>query len=218
MPTDSEIEEKIDTLDLIIKVLKEHEKGLDKLAERLEKTLSGIKVEEVDQEKITESIASIKSKITNISDTLTRLETPKPPKLPVIQCGKWIDFKDRSINAKTVAFEIREEGFIINSISNGKAQTYFEHLPELTFQIKEEENRFLIEKMSFNEIDDIPLILNRRLKCGLEISIKSSKIQLSNKNWVIKLTFYIDPEKTKRWLSKELSIPEENVMEGKITF
>ena len=218
MPTDSEIEEKIDALDLIIKVLKEHEKELDKLAERLETTLSGIKVEKVDQAKIAESLASIKSKIMNISDTLTVLETPRPPKLPVIQCGKWIDFKDRSINAKTVTFEIREEDFIINSISNGNVQTYFEHLPELTFQIKEEENKFLIEKMSFSKIDDIPLILNRRLSCGLEISIKSSKIHLSNKNWAIKLTYYIDPEKTKRWLSKELSIPEENIIEGKITF
>ena len=79
----SEFQERIDTLDLIINVLKEHEKILDKLAERLESIVDDLKARGAECEEIIESISLIDEKISGLNKAFARFlasKTPKPAK------------------------------------------------------------------------------------------------------------------------------------------
>ena len=221
MSTDSEFQEKIDTLDLIINVLKEHEKILDKLAEKLESTVNNLKTRGAEGEKIRKSISLIDEKISSLNDAIAQFlasKTPKPARFSLVQCEEWTDFKDKSRGARRVAFEAEEKAFTVNSMSDEEIYEYSEALAEHEFCVKEEEKRYVLEKMFIDSLDDVPLVFKRGLKCGLDVSIISSKFDLPDGRHVFKLTYHVDPERAKRWLSKELEVPEDNIIEGKIIF
>jgi len=186
---DSEFQKKVDTLDLIIGVLKEHEKILDKLAKKLERIVK-----------------------------LASSKIPKLARFALVQCKEWTDFKDKSRGARRVAFEVEEKTFTVNSVSDEGVFKYSEVLAEHEFCVKEEEKRYVLEKMFIDSLDDVPLVFKRGLRCGLEVSIRSSEFDLSDGKHVFKLTYHVDPGRAKRWLSKELEVPEEKIIEGKIIF
>jgi len=87
--------ERLDTLDLAIKALREHEKRLNNLVERLKAVVN--KVE--------------------------RLEATEP-RLLVVWCKQWRDFLERSKGANLVTFEWTEEKLALSAISNGKIYKY----------------------------------------------------------------------------------------------
>lgn len=219
----SEFQERIDTLDLIIKVLKEHEKILDRLAERLGSIVDDLKARGAEGEKIRESISLIGEKISSLNDALARyrpidFKIPKPARFALVKCKEWADFKDKSRGARRVAFEIEEKTFSVNALSGEEVFKYSEALPEHEFHVKEEEKRYVIERMFVDSIDHVPLILERRLRCGLEVSTRSSRLDLSEVERVFRLTYYVDSDRAKHWLSKELEVSEENIVEGEIIF
>jgi len=217
----SEFQERIDTLDLIIKVLKEHEKILDRLADRLESIVNDLKARGAEEKKIRESISQIGEKISSLNDAFARYRSidfkiSKPARFALVQCEEWADFKDKSRGARRVAFEIEEKTFSVNALANEEIFKYSETLPEHELHVKEEEKRYVIEKMFVDSIDDVPLVLERRLRCGLEVSIRSSKFDLSDVEHVLKLTYFVDSDRAKHWLSEELEVPEKNIVEGEI--
>jgi hypothetical protein len=199
LTNESKSEARIDALDLVINVLKEHEKGLDRLVERLEALVSIL-------EKAAEGkVSPVKKAIMEAS-----------VRLPKVQCEKWEDFKEKSKGMGMVAFEAEKGHFTVYSASDAEAYTYSEDLPCCSFQLKEKEDHFSVEKILFNHVNDLTTIFEKRLMCGLEVFIKSSKVLSPDGNWVIELTCGISPETAKAWLSRELNISEKNIVMGKI--
>jgi len=154
------------------------------------------------------------------SDSSTRPigRFPESPRFVSVQCRDWKDFRAKSRGARRIAFEVEEKIFTVNSLSNEEVFKYSEVLAEHEFRAKKEEKGYLIEKMFFDNLDGIPLLFKERLRCGLGISIRSSKFTLPDGEYVFKLAYYVDSDEVKHWLSEQLEIPEENIVEGKITF
>ncbi len=138
---------RVEALDFLIKVLKEHEKRLDAITERLE------------------TIATLLE---------TKSVTDKSDRAQMTECKDWEDFKEVSKEADKVSFYINDKNLTIYSSVGGKAYWYNE-----TFQD--------------NQV---------QLNCGLKF-------------WVTNMLFRIDKNEVKRWICRELGVPEENVEEGK---
>jgi len=206
----SEFQEKMDVLDLIIGILREHEESLSKIAERFESVIK--------------NLDAVEGKVSSLNDTLAQAilsrapisSSPKPA--AVVECKDWTTFRERIQGGGTVAFEADQGVFIVSSLTEGVISTYSEYLPEVKFQVAEGEKRCIIEKMSLSSPGDLSPIFERRLRCGLEVEAKNSKFELPDGEQVFRLTYEIDPAKTRRWLAKELKIPQEDIVEGRLTY
>jgi len=212
----SEFQEKMDVLDLIINILKEHEESLEGLADRLEGMINNLHSLEDKISSLNETLAQFLS-----SNTANPLVAPSPANvtkpLTLIDCAEWTEFKDRSkILARMVAFQVKERVFTVSSLSNGVVFKYSEGLPEVRFQVGDESKQFAVEKISFNRPDDLSLIFENRLKCGLKANVRGSTFNLSEGERLFQLSYHVDPATAKHWLSKELSVPKENIIEGNI--
>ena len=204
-------QEKMDVLDLIISVLKEHEETLGNLADKFESMIS--------------NLYAVESKISSLNETFTRLMFSKTLNTPnltkpatLVQCKEWAEFRGRSNGARMVAFEVEEKVFTVSSERDGVVFRYSEFLPELRFQTGEGPKRSIVEKMSFDSLGDLSPVFERRLKCGLEIVVKGSKFDLSNGEHLFQLKYQVDPDRAKIWLSEELEVPEGKVIEGKLAY
>ena len=194
----SEFQEKVDALDLVINILKEHEKTLSNLADRLEGFVKDIS--ELDRRKsLTPFLVS---------------KTAKP--MTLVRCEEWTDFNARSRDAQLVAFEVRERVFTVNSVSDEAVCEYSEFLPQINFRVKEEDGRYIVDEISVGNLNDLLLLFTGRLRCGLAVFVKSSRFDLSDKERVVQLSRQVDPAEAKRWLSRELNVAEENIVLGKI--
>lgn len=221
MSPNSEFRERIDTLDLIINVLKEHEKMLDRLAERLEGIADRLKTREASGKEIRDSLSLIENEISSLSEAFSRLsfvKVPESARLVSVQCKEWKDFRAKSRGARRVAFDLEEKVFTVSSLSNEEVFNYSEVLVEHELHAKKEEKGYLIEKIFVENLEEVPLFFKNQLRCGLSVSVRSSKFALPDSEYVFKLAYYVDSDEVKHWLSEELEVPEKNVVEGRIAF
>ena len=109
-------DEKIDVIDLIINVLKEHEKKLDELVSRLEE------------------LPKIPTQPSSYQE---------PEKAPVRELStigvsailkKWRDFRERSSKAKLVAFALGNTTFKVSALSRGVVYIYEEEMPQMNIK------------------------------------------------------------------------------------
>jgi len=211
----SEFQEKMDVLDLIINILKEHEESLEGLADRLEGMINNLHSLEDKISSLNETLAQfLFSKTANPLIAPSQANVTKP--LTLIDCAEWTEFKDRSKKARMVAFQTEDKAFTVSSLSNGVVFKYSEGLPEVRFQVGNELKQFAVEKISFNGPDGLSLIFEKRLKCGLEATVRGSTFNLSEGERLFQLSYHVDSVTAKHWLSKELSVPKENIIEGNI--
>ena len=125
MDFDERFDEKIDVIDLIINVLKEHEKTLDELIGRLEETQSIIPPPEVETEiEAMRAAAAVKAILKN-----------------------WLEFRNRCEGAKLVAVNTEGECFKVSAIANGVLYIYEEEVPSLEILYKIEDNKALIDNL-----------------------------------------------------------------------
>ncbi len=140
--------EKINALDLVITVLKEHEKTLDSLIEKLENALK-------DFSAVSEKTKAITSARHNVE----------------ILCEGWNEFREACTGAEAVSFQL-----------DGK------------LRIKALQGNIIYEYMES---------AHRHVKimeCGIPVKFQT----------------YLDPAELKRVLSKELNVPENRIIQGKI--
>jgi len=106
--------EKINALDFVINVLREHEKNLDALIGRLEEILSGLPT--VAGEKIEKRAEEVQKEI-------------KAARVPVnILCENWSDFRDACSGAEVIAFN--HDGVLsIKALHGNIIYEYKETLP-----------------------------------------------------------------------------------------
>ena len=202
MGSDSDFPEKMDALDLIITALKDHEKRLDDLYQRLEDIVNSLETERRGTEKKDER----------------KVESSPTKKAPIVVCNKWDEFKSRCKGARVVTFEIEENIFHVYSMVDGEVFRYSESLPNRGLKGVEDQSSFSIDKTSLSNVDLLQFLIDGKLRCGLSLSIKSSRTVLSENQFLFELSYSFNPDEVKEFLSGELGVSKDSVVEGKITY
>ncbi|MBS7630090.1 hypothetical protein KEJ47_00705 [Candidatus Bathyarchaeota archaeon] len=193
-------EDKVDVIDLIINVLREHEKNLDDLVARLENVVTK-----------TESTRPSPAK-TEIP--AARIEAPKLMISAVIK--NWGEFREKSLGASLVAFDVDEKKFNVSVLKDGVLYSYNEDIPELELRFKEKDQRIALEELNIGRAETVPTILRGRLKCGLEVSLKGLEVKLPEGSSVYKVSYDIDDDESRSWLSFQLKTDKKNIIRGMI--
>ena len=194
--------EKMDALDLIINALLDHEKQLDAISHRLENLTSHTTLTE--KSYVTPEVQSIEPRVVE-----------KPPR---IVFHNWYEYTAACRGATMAAFEVEENRFHVYTLVDGRTYTYVEVLPETQMKVSEEPTHLSIDKASLSTIDRFHFLIGGQLKCGLTLSIESSRTLLKENEYLFELQHHLEPDEVKTFLSKALNVSKEQVVEGKITF
>ncbi len=185
--------EKIDVIDLIINVLREHEKTLDTLISKLETTIES--APKKDNENVKQVLYNNKYSI--IVNT-------------------WSEFKERSSKADLAVFSMKDNKVKISVIKENFVYSYVESVSEITMTIEKINEKILVKGLELSKIEDHPLVFNGRLKCGLTLTDRKSEFKLPDGNIIQKINYEAENGETKNWLAKQLEIKRENIIIGEI--
>lgn len=184
---------KVDVIDFIINTLTEHEKTMDELVERLEGLFERLSTQPSSPREVERALAIC------------------------IEVQDWGEFKSRCRGAMVVAFEIEERVLSIYAVKEGMVYTYSEELPEMKIRMRRAEDYYIVEEFSVDSLEGIPLAFSKRLNCGLEGSVRGSKVRLPEGGHLIRVVYDVGVEEAKGWLSKELKVNKRSIIQGKIT-
>ena len=185
-------EEKVDVLDLIINVLKDHEKTLDELISKLEGTLGTAPI-------VTEAV---------------RTEVRKPTVSVLLR--RWAEFRERCGGASLVAFDIEDNRFNASAVKDGVLHSYQEEMPDMEIRFREKEEKVVIDGINLGSVGLVPTVLRGKLKCGLEVSVKGTEVNLPNGGAVYKVIYDINADETRSWLAYQLKVEKKNIFQGKV--
>ena len=198
--------EKMDALDLIINALKDHEKRLDEISHQLQNVLQGAVPDTLTPEE------------TSLSESIQQPHVFQPrTALPRIQCADWHEFiaQFKNLKATLVTYHRDDNTFTVSSMTNDFVLMYTEPLPPKRLQVAEDTTHFSFNKEALDTLDLLEVIINRRLKCGLALSI-TSQIENENAQQYVVLTFKISSTAVKNFLHKQLGISKKNIVAGNI--
>lgn len=183
-------DERVDVVDLILKVLKEHEKNLDTLVSQLGETLSQplgggtVQVQGYNRYKVA--------------------------------FNRWFEFRDRCLKSDLVAFDVVGDKFRVSAVKNGSFYSYTETVPEVTIKMEKEGDKVLIEGGEFMAHEDPSHVFNGKLQCGLGVKTRKTKVDLPNGDTVHKILYDIETEEARLWLSDELKTEKKSIIFGGI--
>lgn len=186
-------DEKIDVIDLIINVLKDHEKKMDELVSRLEEA----------------------------QVTPAEVKAPRePPKQvgAVITAAlkRWDEFTGRCSGAQLVAFDIAYGFFEVSAVAGGVIYVYREEIPRLDIQYTKGDEGVHIESIDISKAGLMPAALRGNLDCGLEFEKKEVEVGLPGGSVVHKIIYDIDPGTAKSWLAYQLGVDDSAVIQGNL--
>jgi hypothetical protein len=204
MESDSGYHEKMDALDLIMNALKDHEKQLDEISHRLEQVFKKVKPG--------------KPSTIEVAEEAQRIEATPRNRTPQLIFNKWSEFKDTCQDAKMIAFDLEGNHFNVYAQVDEGVFKYQETLPHTTFKVVEKPSGFSIDKDALKHIDSLQFLIEGRLKFGFNLSIKSTRIRLTEREHRFELRYEFKPDEVKVFLSRELGITKKKIVEGKITY
>jgi len=110
-------QDKIDVLDMIISILKDHEENLSNIIDKLDTFV--------------ENFSSLEKKIATIGQSLqnAKFTYRKERRVFFVECRNWSEFREMSIGASLVAFEIAKNVLSVSSASSEFIFKYSEKLP-----------------------------------------------------------------------------------------
>lgn len=190
----SKFEEKIDVLDLIISVLRDHEETLSRTLENFDEINQGMSsfLEKLSLlDRILERLGGLK-----VKSVVKAMGINGP--LAKIRCGDWETFRARSQGAMLVTFEVSGENVTVQSITDLFVFTYTDGIPELMSTIGESAARWIRRTMKNCEID----------------GDSSGLLPLSGDEDAYEVI--VNPEAMRKWLSSELGIPEDKIVHGRV--
>jgi len=192
MPAHSKFEEKIDVLDLIINVLRDHEESLSRTLENFDD--------------VHQRISAFAEKLNLLDKILERLDGLKVKRiieatgingpLVKVKCNDWATFRAASQGALLVTFEISEGNVTVSSITDLFVFIYNDGIPELMSVMGSGIMRWV----------------SKIMKNG-ESAVESFDLLHSQDDIYEEV---IDPEAFRRWLSTDLKIPKEKIIHGKV--
>jgi len=185
--------EKIDVIDLIINVLREHEKTLDTLISKLEVTLD----------------STPKKSEENVKQILHHNNFR-------IIVNNWSEFKERTSKAELATFNMKDNKLKISVIKESIVYSYIESVSEITMTIEKINEKVIVKGLELSKIEDHPLVFSGRLKCGLNLTHRKTEFNLPDGNIIQKINYELDNGETKNWLVKQLEIKRENIIVGEL--
>ncbi len=183
-------DEKMDAIDLIINVLREHEKSLDELVSRLEELLA--KATPAGEEAGGEG-----------------------PTIRVL-VKDWKEFRERCSGAKIASFEVQDKQFRVSALKGGVLHVYEEMMPDMEIRFREKENRVVIDEVELRGREVIPAALRGRLNCGLEASVRGEETRMPDGISLYRMVYDVEAERARNWLASQLKMDPKNIIHGRI--
>lgn len=186
-------DERIDVIDFIINVLREHEKSLDAQVAKLENIINadGISLS---------SQGEAKGRRLRVKVTIDR----------------WPEFCEKSIEPQILTFNISDDKLEVSALKDDVVYVYREKIPKLSMEMAKEEGRVLIRDGDLGDLITALSLIAGELKCGLSVKHKKVDLKLPDGDVVQKIIFEIDGKIAKSWISKELGIEETSIVFGSI--
>jgi hypothetical protein len=193
MGMDRGYDEKIDVIDLIINVLKDHEKKMDELVSRLEEA----------------------------QVTPAEVKAPREPPKQVgaaitAVLKRWVEFTGRCSGAQLVAFDIEDGFFEASAVAGGVVYVYREEIPRMDIQYTKGDAGVHIESIDISKAGLMPAALRGNLDCGLEFEKKEVEVGLPGGRVVHKIIYDIDPGTAKSWIAYQLGVDDSAVIQGNL--
>jgi hypothetical protein len=197
-------DEKIDVIDLIINVLKDHETKLDELVSRLESVPSRARKEEKSEP--------------------PQEQVPKPEAEPPRQAGpavtavlkRWADFRLKCESSRLVTFDAEEGTFEVSALARGAVYVYREEIPSMGITYREDDKGAQVEGIDISKPGLMLAALREKLDCGLEFMRRDIETKIDDGIALHKIIFEIDPGVAKSWIAYQLGIDDFDVVQGKL--
>ena len=187
----SDRDDRVDMLDLLINLLKEHEQKMDELTYRLETLLD------------------------------ERGAATEPPRRPqrgisgvVARVSSWREFKRQCTGALSVAVEIDEHKFKVTALSRGIVFSYEEEVPGLEVS-RNKEGRDTT--LTVSEASPTLKSLMGSLDCGMELDRRVIDSTLPDGGTAQRLVYYVDLGAARSWIADQLSVEEPSVIIGTLS-
>jgi hypothetical protein len=193
LPKDVEFQEKLDVLDIIISILKDHEEALSKISDRFDSVCNEISAFQDKASVLDRALERLQG--IKIKNLVGAVGTNGP--LVTVKCKDWQAFKGASQGALLVAYEVVGEQFFFSSVSDLFVFTFSEGLPETTVLMAG--TRRWINSHSESEDTD---------------ATNSETLMSSDGESAYEVI--VSPRIVKRWLSSELGVPKEKIVEGRV--
>ena len=187
----SDRDDRVDMLDLLINLLKEHEKKMDELTYRLETLLDE-----------------------RTPPTEPPRRTPEGISGVVARVSSWREFKRQCTGALSVAVEIDERIFKVTALSRNILFAYEEEVPVLEVAQRNggRETTYAVTDASLTLKS-----LMGTLDCGLELGRRVIDSALPDGGAVQRVVYYVDPGTAKSWLAEQLALEESSIILGALS-
>jgi hypothetical protein len=194
MPLNKEFQEKVDVLDIIISILKDHEESLSKIAERFDAICNEISTFEEKASVLDRTLEHLGGQ--KIKNVIGAVGTKGP--LVTVNCKSWQAFKSASQGALLVAYEVIGEQAFFSSVSDLFVFTFL------------------------GELNETSISMGRGVKRWIDKSPNSDEEQNTSPDEVTSMDgdaaykTIVNTKTIKRWLSTEMGVPEEKIVEGRV--
>jgi hypothetical protein len=199
MGFESDFDEKIDVIDLIINVLKDHEKKLDELVSRLENT---------------DSVETPRHQPPTRATQMKAVSGGKP--VASVLLKRWTEFQNQARSSELVAFDSDEGRFTVSALAGRVVYTYAESIPSMEIEYSGDEEKSRIDGINISRAELIPAAFKGKLDCGLELKTNKYDATRPDGSLIHKINYYIDPEIAKQWLAYQLEVDDDRVVQGEL--
>jgi hypothetical protein len=194
MPSGKEYQEKVDVLDILISILRDHEESLQKIAERFDAVCNEVSVFEEKAavlDRVLEHLGGQKIQ------TIIGATGTKGP-LVTVNCKSWQSFKGASQGALLVAYEVIGEQTYFSSVSDLSVFTFSGELNETSLTVSKGVRRWIERSLGPDE--------DETLESGENVSVDGDSAYKT----------IVNSKTIRRWLSAETGVPEDKIVEGKV--
>jgi len=191
-------DEKVDVIDLIINVLKEHEKSLDDIVTRLEEVIG--RAPQANAPPHQGTVVQQEPRRASISAVLRR----------------WAEFRERCAGASLVAFDIEGKQFKVAALRDGVLYQYMEDIPDMEIRFKEGEERATLDSVEISSAGVFPTVLRGKLECGLEVAVKGTEVKMPEGMSVYKVIYDVDADEARSWLAFQLKVEKRGIIQGRL--
>ena len=194
MPSSKEFQEKVDVLDILISILRDHEESLSKITERFDAVCNELSTFEEKAsvlDRVLEHLGGQK-----IRTIIGAIGTKGP--LVTVNCKSWQSFKGASQGALLVAYEVIGEQAFFYSVSDLYMFTFSGELNETMMPVNKGVRRW-IERSPESDEDQM-LTSEGNMSVDGDAAYKT----------------IINSKMVRQWLSAEIGIPENKIVEGRV--
>jgi hypothetical protein len=182
-----------DFIDMVINLLREHEKTLDELIHRIEGALSGKAPAPATQRRSTTEPIGFSASL-----------------------RKWTDFRQRCKKARIFGLVAGEKIFRVTAIAGGALYSYEEEIPSIEIRYRTEGDGVKISGIGAKAVGNILGALRGRLECGMEVEVRDIDLGKTDEDSIRRIFCVADPGTAKEWLASEMGVNPSLIIEGEL--